>query len=71
MDALLDIRNLKVSFQGESGEVDVLNNTSLSLLNKESLGSVGESGSGKPILIKSILKPGILSFSKTFSIFNY
>ena len=55
MDALLDIRDLKVSFQGESGEVDVLNNTSLSLLNKESLGIVGESGSGKTILIKSIL----------------
>ena len=55
MDALLDIRDLKVSFQGESGEVAVLNNTSLSLLNKESLGIVGESGSGKTILIKSIL----------------
>jgi oligopeptide transport system ATP-binding protein len=45
--AILDIRNLTVSFATEDGAVSAVNDVSLSLQKGECLGIVGESGSGK------------------------
>ena len=55
MGSLIDIQDLTISFQGESGHVDVLNGASISLDKGESLGIVGESGSGKTVLVRAIL----------------
>ena len=45
--ALLDIRNLSVRFRTNDGEVQAVNDVSLSLERGRTLGIVGESGSGK------------------------
>ena len=45
--ALLDVRDLSVSFQTGDGRVDAVKNISLSINTGECMGIVGESGSGK------------------------
>lgn len=55
MSALLDIRNLRVTFPTARGPVDVVKGLSLTL-GRERLGIVGESGSGKSMTGRSILR---------------
>ena len=47
MAELLDIRNLSVAFDTDSGKVYAVNNLSLKIGRKETLGLVGETGAGK------------------------
>src|SRR5579864_4397612 len=47
MNPLLEISNLTVRFDTADGEVEAVNNASLSIREGECLGVVGESGSGK------------------------
>lgn len=55
MSTLLDIENLRVTFPGARGPVDVVKGLSLKL-GVERLGIVGESGSGKSMTGRSILR---------------
>jgi oligopeptide transport system ATP-binding protein len=52
---LLEIRDLGVTYPGESGAVDVVDGVNLSLASGELLGVVGESGSGKTQLLLALL----------------
>jgi oligopeptide/dipeptide ABC transporter ATP-binding protein len=52
---LLDIRDLTVSYRGESGPVRALDGVSMNLAPGEFLGIVGESGSGKTQLLLALL----------------
>ncbi|MBL6614723.1 MAG: ABC transporter ATP-binding protein, partial [Reyranella sp.] len=45
-DTLLTVRNLRVTYPGDDGEVRAVRNVSFTL-GRERLGIVGESGSGK------------------------
>ncbi len=62
MSALLEVRNLRTVFPGESGPLPVVDDISFSLARGEVLALVGESGSGKSMTALSILrlvpKPG-------------
>lgn len=62
--SLLNIENLRVSFPGEQGAVEVVKGISFEL-GRERLGIVGESGSGKSMTGRSILrlidKPGLVT----------
>ena len=62
-ETLLEVENLKVSFQTRTGIVEAVRDISFSL-GRERLGIVGESGSGKSMTGRSILrlvqKPGIV-----------
>ncbi len=49
MSALLQIRDLSVTFQTEEGTVEAVKNISLGVAPGETLGLVGESGSGKSL----------------------
>ncbi len=53
--ALLEVKNLSLSFFTDKGEVKVLKNVSFSLEKGKTLGIVGESGSGKSVSVYSIL----------------
>lgn len=53
--SLLDIRNLRVTFDTETGPVQAVRGVSLSL-GRERLGIVGESGSGKTITGRAVLR---------------
>jgi peptide/nickel transport system ATP-binding protein len=55
MSALLDVKNLRVSFPTPRGPVEVVRGVSFAL-GRERLGIVGESGSGKSMTGRSILK---------------
>lgn len=59
---ILDIKNLKVSFFTEEGEVRAVNNVNFSIPNGKVMALVGESGCGKSVTSYSILrliqKPG-------------
>jgi len=52
---LLDVRNLRISFFTQDGEVIAVRDVSFSLAKGEVLGIVGESGSGKSVTAMSIL----------------
>ena len=54
--SLLEIRDLRVCFQTERGEVCALDGLSLEIEEGKTLGLVGESGSGKSVLSMSILR---------------
>lgn len=55
-EPLLSIKDLKVSFFNNSGEVKVIRGVSFDLQKGEVLGVVGESGSGKSVTSMSIIK---------------
>ncbi|MEA2755168.1 MAG: oligopeptide transport system ATP-binding protein, partial [Aliidongia sp.] len=62
---ILEIRNLRIRFQTDSGTVAAVNDVSLSLTAGETVGIVGESGSGKSQILMSIM--GLLARNGTVS----
>jgi len=52
---ILEIRDLRIQFQTDSGNVAAVNDVSLSLQPGETVGIVGESGSGKSQILMSIM----------------
>ena len=56
MAELLDIRNLSVAFDTDSGKVYAVNNLSLRIGRKETLGLVGETGAGKTTTALAVMK---------------
>lgn len=54
--ALLEVKNLSVSFDTAQGEVQAVRDVSFTLRRGETLAVVGESGCGKSVLCKSIMK---------------
>ncbi|MFT4116088.1 ABC transporter ATP-binding protein [Bradyrhizobium sp.] len=55
MSNLIDVRNLKVRFEGER-TVHAVNGVSLSLGEGEVLGLLGESGSGKSVTLRALMR---------------
>jgi peptide/nickel transport system ATP-binding protein len=53
--ALLELRDLRISFDGEAGEMRAVDGVSLALAPGETLGVVGESGSGKTVTALAIM----------------
>lgn len=56
MEKLLEVKNLRTSFDTHHGEVQSVRGVTFDLLKGEVLGVVGESGSGKSITMMSIMK---------------
>lgn len=56
MKDLLEIKNLSVQYDTDSGLVSAVNNLNLSIGRKETLGFVGETGAGKTTTALSIMK---------------
>ena len=56
MDPLLDVRNLSVQYSTRRGQINAVNDVSLTLSKGSTLGLVGESGSGKSTLGFSLLR---------------
>ena len=54
--ALLEVKNLNISFQTKKGNLQVVNDLSYVLEKQQTLGIVGESGSGKSVSAMSILQ---------------
>ena len=52
--SILDVRNLRVSYQSQRGRINALQNVSFTL-GCEKVGIVGESGSGKSTLGRAIM----------------
>ncbi len=59
MDNILEVKNLKISFRTNGGNVKAVRDISFDLKRGETLAIVGESGSGKSVTSKAIL--GILA----------
>src|SRR3954451_14332394 len=53
---LLEVRDLKVSFNTEDGLVQAVDGVSFTLAKGEGLGIVGEAGSGKSVTMMSVLR---------------
>ncbi len=53
--ALLEVRDLRTSFQTARGSLQAVDGVSLSVGRGETIGIVGESGSGKSVLVRSIM----------------
>lgn len=56
MESLLEIKDLNLSFWGDSGETRVVKGVSFHVNPGEIFGIIGESGSGKSVTAKSILR---------------
>lgn len=56
MEPLLEIKNLNISFWGDSGETRAVRGVSFHVSPGEIFGIIGESGSGKSVTAKSILR---------------
>ena len=56
MSALLEVHDLTVALQMDSGPREVITGTSLSIAEGEAMGLVGESGSGKSMTAKAIAR---------------
>ncbi|MCM3569991.1 ABC transporter ATP-binding protein [Neobacillus mesonae] len=56
MDKILEVKDLKVSFQVYGGEVQAVRGVSFDLFKGETLAVVGESGSGKSVLNQTVMK---------------
>lgn len=56
MNPLLEVRNLRVSFQTYAGEVKAVRGVSFSVGAKETVAIVGESGCGKTVTAKAIMR---------------
>jgi oligopeptide/dipeptide ABC transporter ATP-binding protein len=55
VEALLEVRDLRVEYARGTGAIRVLNGVGLTIRPGESLGVVGESGVGKTVLVRAIL----------------
>ena len=53
---LLEIRDLRINFASDEGEVQAVKGISFDLFRGETLGIVGESGSGKSVTSLSIMR---------------
>ena len=56
MSSLLEVRDLTVALQMDSGQREVITGTSLEIAEGEAMGLVGESGSGKSMTAKAIAR---------------
>ena len=65
MAELLDIRNLSVAFDTDSGKVYAVNNLSLKIGRKETLGLVGETGAGKTTTALAVMK--LIQFGRNYT----
>ena len=71
MEKLLDIKNLSVEFDTDSGLVKAVNNLNLSVGKAQTLGFVGETGAGKTTTALAIMKliqspPGKITSGEVF-----
>ena len=70
-DAILDVKELEVTFKTPDGNVHAVNGVSFGLKGGETLGVVGESGCGKSVTMMSLLRliptpPGKIRDGKAF-----
>ena len=64
VDALLEVRDLRVEYTRDTGAIRVLDGVNLAIHPGESLGVVGESGAGKTVLGVQLLLEGALKQGK-------